>query len=732
MKAIKENLNKMIKTFGHLKDLYAKMEKSVNNYTDIEILKIFKVGAINKIKEYTKNNLQKTFGDNVKFISLNGEIYAYFKDRAMLDSTSPSFRNKTISSKKVFKSFKNLDFFKTKIPNFRDKFDALEHSNYTKMGKIILEGARIDNVYISSDYLGQRRDIIKEERIFIQERKTICNMENTTNKEDKKCDDSLRSEVRLHIKRVFEFAEKQKIQLNIENLSESILVKFGFKAYKHYNHASMRTRICTLRKIVTGVDNPGKLVHYNRILNNQYFLKHTIQDKYHKNTLIYYSNEKIKLFNEWVSGTGKQDFFIDGTRQLVSIGVDRKQLLTINSTIKNRLYTLAYVYMRDYTAAHYKKIFQLIHDEIKIFNYCNSILIDMEIALISSLSNFGTIRLCYFHVAARMIKRKSRYDKYSDNTDYMRPELVRVAQKIIFVKDEDLDCFFITIIFIFVESEQNLHRQKNAIIFIKYIYNFFVKRLGNKRYHVYMSQNLTNNFAESFNAKLKKKLGYKKNNRFLTDTCFINDFTQMAQTTKPEKLAKKIKSTDKPNMSNIVRTFQNKKQNMGTIWSFLLNNIDYQSQKLVNYNLKKMLLTFSGNEISDLKNFSKSIHSSEFRYKKAVLYDLKRFFENSCLENCINNIEKEKTRIECLIKCPNITENGKKKNCLENCLNNIENVNITTTEKYKDLGEIIYKSYTEFAIRLTDEVDKCDIDDDEMTVITELENNLVHEFMDII
>lgn len=732
MEAIKKNLKKMMEAFESLKDLYAKMENLVDKYTDIEILKIFQFGAINKINECTKKNLLKSSRDDVKFIMLKGEHYAYFKDKKSHDSMSPSFKKKTIKSKNLLKNFKNLDFFKTKIPNFRDKFDDLQRLNYTKIEKIILEGVKAEKIYTSSDYLGIRSDIIKEERIHIQESKIIHNMENKTNKEDKKCDNPLDKEVKLHIKRVFEFAKKQKIQLNIENLSESVLMNFGFKAYEHYNHASMRTRIYELRKIVTGVDNPRNLVHYNRILHNQEFLKHTIRDKSNQNTLIYYSSEKIKLFRDWVLINGSQDFFIDGTRQLVSIGIDRKQLLTINSTIKNRLYTLAYIYMRDYTATHYKKIFQLIQNEISIFNYCNSILIDMEIALISSLSNFGTVRLCYFHVASRMIKRKSRYDKYSDNTNYMRPELVRVAQKVIFIKDQDLDCFFIIIIFIFVENERNLYRKKTAIKFIKYIYDFFVKRLGNKRYHIYLSQNLTNNFAESFNAKLKKKLGYKKNNRFLTDTCFINDFTQMAQTIKPEKKDKKIKSTDKPNMSKIVHTFQNGKQNMGTIWSFLLNNIDYQSQNLVNYNLKKMLLTFSENEISEFKKVSKSIHSSEFRYKKAVLYDLKLFFENSCLENCIKNIEKEKIRIKCAINCPSITKNGRnEKKCLENCLNNIENVNITTTQKYEDIGKIIQKKYTEFATSSIDHFDKFDMDD-EASVMTEFESNLVREFMDII
>ena len=467
-------------------------------------------------------------------------------------------------------------------------------------------------------------------------------------------DFELRKKVHQHLKDIMNFSRNKRLQLKREHLSESVLMNFGFEAAEHYNYDSIRNRISYNKKHISGVIKPEEHKIYSRKVGDDEFLKHTT---YTNNEFIdiYYSSEKIKFFKNIMRGK-TTDFFIDGTRQLISIGVDRRQLLAINAVVNNKLYTLVYIIMNAYKSDFYYKIFEIVKKKINIFVYCNSVLIDMEIALIKSLTWLNLdVRICYFHVAYRMIKWKSRNDTNSTNYNYIRPELIRMGQKIIFIPTESLFKYFIIIIFIFVESETDLYRKKYAIMFIEYIYRFYVKVLGNKRYHQVSSKNLTNNFSESLNAKLRRRVNCKKRLWFVIDFCLVNDFEQISiiknderkKNKKNEKNERKINVTKKKKIKKRKKNIRKKKiekrdtttydealklqkgdQSIGKIYLFISHKIDFEKSEKRMYNLHKMKLTFTSAQISEYKTlFTHSSYRKNFINEKKRQYNLEGFFK---------------------------------------------------------------------------------------------------------
>ena len=653
MKQIKKNLDKQIQLLNDLKVVRENLHLLISDYEDSLVVEVLKKGILKKLIKKDKVHLPKNFKNDYFEVRFENDLYAFFPNRTKSEVLSNAFMKYTVKKKSEFLKFKNLIIFRSRIEDFCKKLSN-EQKFYFDNLKLVDKIPRYSDIIQHNAMEFEDLGFVTEN---IQEKNRILELGNTS-MTDEKCGETLKNKVKKHVKKIFDFAEKNKIQLRIENISESVLVNFGLKAYPFYKINTIRKKIYELRKIVTGVSDPSKKFPYSRMLDEEDFLKINIPDKNYRYTRIYYLKDKIRRFVDWGNSGNIEDFFIDGTRQLISIGTDRMQLMAINTILNKKLFTLAYVFMRDYTTNHYTKIFNYINKKTSIFKYCKSILIDMEMSLISSLSGFGTIRLCYFHVSARMVKWKSKRDKDTNDDNYIRPELIRVGQKIIFIPDEFLDCFFIIIIYMFVEKEENVVRQKSSILFIEYLYSFYVKRLGNKRFHSCISSNLTNNYAESLNAKLKKKLNYKKPNRFVIDACFTNDFVQMAQSVKTKSRLKptgrlRIKKT--LTTYDIISKYQKKKQNIGTTLSFLLNNIDKKREKIKIYNLKKMFLTFNDNQIQKFRSLGKNVHGTEFRVKKMIFYDLVSFFKTSKLKNCYHNIQnanKDKICTDKKIKLP--------------------------------------------------------------------------------
>lgn len=633
IKKIESSFKEIQKQYSGLKKEISRLK--INRLEDINAKNcIYKLDRLSKINIKFLNNLH---GERFNFGINKNEEYI-IAPKIDCESFECAARNKT--------AFFKQDFFQNKIKN--SSILGIQNSQKIESFRYIMNDI--------SSHLETNFGNVVERLVFREDVEIEGAMKNKNQGSEELKNDlhetqnqakELENKVKGHLKELIKFSKEKLLQLKREHISESVLMNFGYEASKYYNYDSILNSLSITKKHITGVNNPGIKKPYSRQINNKEFLKFSEQSN-NEFSDFYYCSEKIKFFNE-IMVDKKTDFFIDGTRQLISIGTDRRQLLVVNAVVNDKLCSLVYVIMNKYTSEFYYKIFEIIQKQVKIFNYCDTVLIDMEIALIKSLSWLKlNVRICYFHVAYRMIKWKSKKDTNSDNNNYIRPELIRVGQKIIFIPTESLYKYFLIIIYIFVECEKNSFRKKYAIEFIEYIFRFYVKVLGNKRYHFVSSKNLTNNFSESLNAKLKKRVYYKKNIRNVIDFCLINDFEQISiienneRRKKNKKLVlvkKKIRKRKNKNPKNnlgfhsIVLNQQNGDQSIGKIFTFLFYKIDFEKTEKRLYNLRKMILTLNKNQIENYKIlFTNNVYKNSFIEKKILQYNLKNFFETGKFE----------------------------------------------------------------------------------------------------
>ena len=420
-----------------------------------------------------------------------------------------------------------------------------------------------------------------------------------------------------HLNKIFKFLYENKLQVKLEHISESLFSLFGMDASSFFNIKNVNSRIVNLRKKI-------RKVHKDKFPESDILNRYTKDESFHKfnvgESKIYYNSKKIKYFFK----QNKTIFFVDGTRKLVSVGIDRRQLLTISSKVHGRGFTLVYILGPSQTTKHYIKCFKEIKKMTGIFSNCEFAITDMELALSSSLCSIGVeSRFCYFHVASRMIKWKSRNDKESNNSNYIRPELISMAQNIIFIHDVSLKFFFTILIWIFVQEEKDEFRKKNAGKFISYCFNFYVKKLGSRRYHKITGNDITNNIIESFHGKLKKRLCFKKPLQFIIDACFIHDFEEMS-------MEKKKNKTNLNKFCLKVINYQKRQQTFGATYGFLitiLKNKLKKKKKKKNYNLKKMIKTFTECELDTLLEKRKSFVRNNFGENKMTELNIQSFFE---------------------------------------------------------------------------------------------------------
>lgn len=191
------------------------------------------------------------------------------------------------------------------------------------------------------------------------------------------------------------FQERKCFKIILEFVSSSVLSKIGFPTHKFYQIQNIGSRFVSLRKFIRG-NGPLKfdlktLGVQNKGIYDVGFYKFFIIDEKKKKSFIYYNEEKLNLIKK----EPDSPFFIDSSRKLVSFGVDRRQLFTINTKFKGRGITLVYILSRSQTTDHYYKCFKQIQNKTSIFDKCSFVIVDMEIAFAKALDLMGKILLFY-------------------------------------------------------------------------------------------------------------------------------------------------------------------------------------------------------------------------------------------------------------------------------------------------------------------------------------------------
>lgn len=556
--------------------------------------------------EYFKTKIKKEHG---KFYNL-GERNKKIKKLEGINKNVIKY--KKIFSDYLYLSFNNYDRNLFKRDRLKKKKITIELEMFKNFEKNIKSELSKREKYYFNNSINTVEDIVRKIPVNVNNIFLKYNKIKIINKIKKKIPKKTKSDVEKYIDELFQFFRKNKIQTKIEYISESLFLKFGFSSSNLYKIENVRSRITTLRKKIRGLDNKKNADQNipNRFFGGEEYLKIIIRESDGNCTYVYYSKEKIKKFHEMTKK--KTSFFVDGTRKLISTGLDRRQLVTISSKINGKGFNLVYIISTPQTSNHYKKCLKRIGEETKIFEKCNFILIDMEIAFAKAFQEMKIpTKFCYFHVASRMIKWKSRNDKKSTNYNYIRPELIRMAQKIIFIPEEKLGFFFTILIWLFVEKEKDLYRKKNAVKFINYISDLYTRRLKKYRYHKVESKDITNNIAESFHSKLKKRIGYVKNLQFVVDACLVNDFEQMSQ------IGRERRETTTNSFWNRVYYFQSRNYTHGSLLGFLMYNLE-GSKKIKHYNLKKMISTFNEEDFKFLHNKQSHFSKNSFIDDKAL------------------------------------------------------------------------------------------------------------------
>ena len=490
---------------------------------------------------------------------------------------------------------------------------------------------------------------------------------------------TFKTKIKEHIDGLFLFSRNNMVSITKEQVSSSVLSTFGFLAYEFYEIQNIGSRVVSLRKFIRS-DGANKFSFNkpgipDRGICGEGFYKFSVVDENDEESLIYYNNKKLDFIKD-----GKDlSFFIDGTRKLISVGVDRRQLFTISTKVGGNGFALVYILSRSQTTEHYRKCFKAIQQKTKIFDKCKFVLIDMEIAYANSLRFMKKkSRFCYFHVASRMIKWKSRHDKFSDNENYIRPELITMAQKIIFIPDKSIIYFFSILIWIYVILENNENRRKLSIQFINYCWMYYYKTLKEHRYHEVTCVDLTNNIAESLHAIIRKRVGFVKPIQFIIDFCFLIDFEQMS---------KKWKNTKKPESTVdfwvTVKKYQSNPTFSRTYGFLFINLLKRKENKIRYYNLKKMFPSFENKEIvylyERLKNFER-----DKRVTKLVEYT---HTESFMLTGEIKIPEEDNYTKHVKIKLEKIKEECKKEK-----ENSEKSVNYVNYDISNDLKSIIWDS----------------------------------------
>ena len=156
----------------------------------------------------------------------------------------------------------------------------------------------------------------------------------------------------------------------------------------------------------------------------------------------------------------------------------------------------------------------------------------------------------------------------------------------------------------------------------------YTRRLKKYRYHEVISKDITNNVAESFHSKLKKRIGYVKNLQFVVDACLVNDFEQMSQIGK-----ERIRGVTNT-FWNRVRHFQTRNYTHGSLLGFLMYNLK-GSERIRHYNLKKMIPTFEDSDFKFLHNKQSHLQENSFIDDKAIEFGVKSILHGGKL--CLNS-----------------------------------------------------------------------------------------------